>query len=251
MQQQNIAGEENDKSASMTRLYLVRHGQASFGTADYDRLSDGGRRQAALLGAYWRRTSVRFDAVFAGPLRRHAETAREAMARLAPAARPIPLQIVAELEEIDTDRILAAQRKRLLATHPDLSAAYQRRHHDADAYRQVMSRAVRQSLAQGLGQAGGDGVSRFLAQVRRGIERVLAAAGDNRQVVVFTSGGTIAATLQTALDLTPTAAVDVGWQIHNTSVSVFEASDGRLQMISFNATAHLDLEADPGLKTFF
>ena len=235
----------------MTRLYLVRHGQASFGAADYDRLSDGGRRQAALLGGYWRRTAVCFDAVFAGPLRRHAETAREAMARLAPAAGPLPLQIVAELEEIDTDRILSAQRERLLATHPDLAAAYQRRHHDTNAYRQVMARAVRQSLARGLDQVGDDDVGRFLAQVRRGIARVVAAAGAGRQVAVFTSGGTIAATLQTALDLAPTAAVDVGWQIHNTSVSVFEASDGRLQLISFNATAHLDLEADPGLKTFF
>ncbi len=33
----------------MSTLYLVRHGQASFGSDDYDRLSDAGRRQVALL----------------------------------------------------------------------------------------------------------------------------------------------------------------------------------------------------------
>ena len=33
-------------------LYLVRHGQASFGAADYDKLSALGERQSALLGAW-------------------------------------------------------------------------------------------------------------------------------------------------------------------------------------------------------
>ena len=46
-------------------IYLVRHAQASFGTADYDRLTPIGFTQAELLGAYFARRKIRFDAVYA------------------------------------------------------------------------------------------------------------------------------------------------------------------------------------------
>ena len=53
----------------------------------------------------------------------------------------------------------------------------------------------------------------------------------------------------TALNLDPTWAVELGWKILNTSVSVIETGDGRMGLNAFNLTAHLDLEADAGLKT--
>jgi broad specificity phosphatase PhoE len=37
----------------MGNLYLVRHGQASFGAADYDQLSELGQRQSVRLGEYF------------------------------------------------------------------------------------------------------------------------------------------------------------------------------------------------------
>jgi broad specificity phosphatase PhoE len=37
----------------MREIYVVRHGQASFGTDDYDRLTEIGFAQARLLGAYF------------------------------------------------------------------------------------------------------------------------------------------------------------------------------------------------------
>ena len=42
-------------------LLLVRHGQASLGTADYDRLSDIGRRQAQVTGARLAGTDLTID----------------------------------------------------------------------------------------------------------------------------------------------------------------------------------------------
>jgi broad specificity phosphatase PhoE len=54
-------------------LLLIRHGQASYGEADYDRLSARGVAQAEALGAYLK--TLRLDAVFHGPLRRQRETA--------------------------------------------------------------------------------------------------------------------------------------------------------------------------------
>ena len=58
----------------MGTLYLVRHGQASFGAEDYDQLSALGHGQCVKLGEYWRARGLRFDAVLTGSLRRHAQS---------------------------------------------------------------------------------------------------------------------------------------------------------------------------------
>jgi broad specificity phosphatase PhoE len=63
----------------MAIIYLIRHGQASFGAEDYDRLSELGRRQSQVLGEYFRGAGVVFDAVYSGDLLRQRETARLAL----------------------------------------------------------------------------------------------------------------------------------------------------------------------------
>jgi broad specificity phosphatase PhoE len=58
----------------MGQLYLIRHGQASFGAEDYDNLSELGHQQAQQLGAYFKQKNLQFDAVITGTLRRHTQT---------------------------------------------------------------------------------------------------------------------------------------------------------------------------------
>lgn len=58
----------------MGTIYLVRHGQASFGADNYDQLSALGLQQAQQLGRYWQERGMRFDAVYTGTLQRHVQT---------------------------------------------------------------------------------------------------------------------------------------------------------------------------------
>ena len=58
----------------MGTLYLVRHGQASFGAADYDQLSELGQRQCQALGDWFRERGIAFEAVLRGTLRRHEQS---------------------------------------------------------------------------------------------------------------------------------------------------------------------------------
>ncbi|MEK7919640.1 phosphoglycerate mutase family protein, partial [Burkholderia contaminans] len=58
----------------MAELFLVRHGQASFGTDDYDRLSAAGKQQGVWLGEYFAQQALTFDRVICGTLNRHAQT---------------------------------------------------------------------------------------------------------------------------------------------------------------------------------
>ena len=59
-------------------IYLIRHGQASFGADDYDKLSPLGHQQSERLGQYLAQRSERlgltWEAVLTGSLRRHEET---------------------------------------------------------------------------------------------------------------------------------------------------------------------------------
>ena len=59
----------------MPVIALLRHGQASFGTDDYDRLSDLGRRQAEVAGAELGQRGLRSPVVVSGSLLRQRDTA--------------------------------------------------------------------------------------------------------------------------------------------------------------------------------
>ena len=72
----------------MGSLYLVRHGQASFGADDYDQLSERGEAQAVRLGEYWRERGLSFDAVYAGTLKRHQQTLAGILQGLNPGTSP-------------------------------------------------------------------------------------------------------------------------------------------------------------------
>lgn len=60
----------------MTTILLARHGQASFGQQNYDQLSELGEVQAQMLGQYYAMTQRRIDAIFSGSLVRQQESAR-------------------------------------------------------------------------------------------------------------------------------------------------------------------------------
>ncbi|MFC8898324.1 histidine phosphatase family protein [Streptomyces cinereoruber] len=60
----------------MPLICLVRHGQASSGTEDYDVLSGPGRAQAAAVGRELARRRLRDPHLVAGTLNRQRDTAR-------------------------------------------------------------------------------------------------------------------------------------------------------------------------------
>jgi broad specificity phosphatase PhoE len=137
----------------------------------------------------------------------------------------------------------------LLDAEPDLADAYARRHSDPLAYRRVVSRAMQ--IRIGEDEASAHTVAGFSRRVREGLRQVAARADGCRRMAVFTSGGPIAVRVQEALSLEPAVAMELGWQIYNTSVSVIETDGRNFSMKTFNATSHLEIEIDPTLKTLF
>ena len=71
-------------------LLLVRHGQASYGAADYDNLSERGHEQSRRLGDWLVRGGHRFKAVVVGGMRRHRQTAEGVAAAFAAQGLELP-----------------------------------------------------------------------------------------------------------------------------------------------------------------
>jgi broad specificity phosphatase PhoE len=155
----------------MARLVLIRHGQASYGQADYDRLSPRGEEQARTLGPHL--ASLGLDALFVGPLRRQQQTAQ--YAREAAGGRLPAHDTLAELAEYPAYEMLQHLVPRLIAEDPQfeqLTSAPTPRLLD-QAFNTILRKWSRDEWTV-------DGVERvdaFVGRIRAGLDRVLRAAG--------------------------------------------------------------------------
>lgn len=99
----------------MGAIYLVRHGQASFGSSRYDRLSEIGRQQGTRLGQYWSERGLRIDRWVTGSLERQIDTAALALEAMQQAA---DVERDPRFNEFDHVRLTAALLPRLAEGDP-------------------------------------------------------------------------------------------------------------------------------------
>lgn len=231
----------------MSVLHLVRHGQASFGQDNYDRLSDLGLRQARITGQHLHELGVRLDAAYCGSLSRQLDTARAALGCL---ETPPPLQDLPEFDEYDSGPIIKALLPVMRQEVPELEAVAQNMFRDRKSFQLIYEAAMLRWISGRHDDLVPETWSAFLGRIARGLERVRAENGRGRAVAIFTSGGPIAAMLRLALDLADERALRLTWVIKNASLSSFFYDDQRLTLSLFNSTAHLELTGDPGLVTY-
>ncbi|MFH7495408.1 phosphoglycerate mutase family protein, partial [Pseudomonas syringae pv. tagetis] len=71
-------------------MYLIRHGQASFGADIYDVLSPVGIRQCEVLGANLAQLGLTFDRCVSGELKRQQDTAQHVLVQYTAAGLEAP-----------------------------------------------------------------------------------------------------------------------------------------------------------------
>ena len=212
----------------MGTLYLVRHGQASFGADDYDQLSALGQRQAQRLGAYFQDKGLRFDAVLMGTLRRHAQT-WEGIAEGAGIQHLQPV-LWPGLNEYDSAAVIHAIHPHPLEK-PDTPELY--RHH---------FRLLRDGLAAWMaGRVQPAGMPSYV-DFRAGVIGALDHVRQNfeNEVLLVSSGGPIATAVAHVLDAPFEASIELNLRIRNTAVSEFAFNPKRHQLLSYNTLPHLD-----------
>jgi broad specificity phosphatase PhoE len=232
---------------SMSVLYLLRHGQASFGQSDYDRLSDLGQRQARLTGEYLCQAGLPLHAAFSGDMLRQRDTASGVLERL---ETPPPLEVAPGWEEYDSFAIMQALLPAMLAEDPSLEPSLTRMYQNRQAFQLVYEAAMRRWVSGRHDQGQVETWRGFQARTQEALERVLDANQGGRAVLVVTSGGPIAACAQQALGLDDQMALKMTWVLRNASLTSFLYRGRGLTLATFNSTAHLEQHREPGLLTY-
>lgn len=238
----------------MSRLFLVRHGQASFLEQNYDKLSALGETQSRLLGAHWRHHRLAFHRVYSGPRARQVETARIVSETYKKTGFPMPnVQVAQEFDEYHGEWVMEASLDGLAQSNSHvwqlrqnfLQAGSLREKHRS--FQKLFEVVIGKWVA---GEVQVDGVEtwpEFCARVNRGLSLVCCGNVGNENVAVFSSGGPIGVALQRALELSPENTLKAAWMARNCSFSEFLFSGERFTLSSFNELPHLD---DPSLITY-
>jgi broad specificity phosphatase PhoE len=224
----------------MGQIYLVRHGQASFGSADYDQLSPLGCEQGRMLGEWFSHCNQHFNQVVTGSLKRHRQTADACIAALPSASRPqTEWQTDAGFNEYDHDEVLMRHRpdfvepgaiKRFLAEPGNGKRAFQ-----------LMFQEAMQRWMSGRHDADyREPWPVFRARCIAALERLVENAAPSQNIAVFTSGGTIATLCQYVLRLDDRQVAELNWSLANCAVTKFFYQPGRIALSYLNNFAHLE-----------
>ena len=208
-------------------LFLVRHGQASFGAEDYDNLSELGQKQSIRLGEYWRAKGLTFDAVLTGTLRRHTQT----WAGIAQGAGyDNPVLAWPGLNEYDSEALIAAIHPQP-REKPDSPERY--RHHF-----RLLRNGLTQWMSGAVAPRGMPNYPEFLAGVTGALDHVRQNFQGN--VLIVSSGGPISTAVGHVLGTSPETTIELNLRIRNSAVTEFAFNPKRHALLSSNTLPHLD-----------
>ncbi len=221
----------------MGTLYLVRHGQASFGAADYDQLSDLGARQCQALGTYFAERSIAIEAVLRGTLRRHAQSMEafaEGYGRL-PAALDWP-----GLNEYDSEAVIRSVHPGPLAK-PDSPEVYR-------AHFRLLRDGLAAWMAGRTAPVGMPAYADWVRGITGALDHVRQTHSGN--VVVFSSGGPISTAVGHVLGTAAETTIELNLRIRNSSLTEFAFTPKRHMLVSYNHLPHLDRPDRAGWVTY-
>jgi broad specificity phosphatase PhoE len=223
----------------MSRVYLVRHGQAAFGSDDYDRLTETGIAQCRQLARHWRAIGRRVDLVYSGALRRQRESA-EAFVHAAAeeGGIPLPVKALPGIEEYDHLALLAA--------HQGVGGLHDAVE-DRRAFHRRLSAALKAWVAGELREV--EPFPVFRDRCAAALATLLRDAGRGRNVVLFGSAGSLAAAMQPALGLADWDLLRLNLTFFNSGVSSLLFDGETVTIESLNAVSHLEQPAFTQLIT--
>jgi len=204
----------------MPVLYLVRHGQASFGSDNYDKLSELGVRQAEIVGRALRQREVRHPVLISGTLSRQQDTARAVGASLG----VHELTVDPGWDELDAHGIVDAA-----LGAPGASSAL-----TSQEFQVVLDRVLMQQITD----RDADWVS-FESAVLGALDNASSAIPAGSDAVVATSAGVTAAIVGHLLGTDAAGIVQAQRVSVNASITVVACSPRGKSLLSFNDFAHL------------
>ncbi|MET0997953.1 MAG: histidine phosphatase family protein [Marmoricola sp.] len=218
-------------------MLLVRHGQASWGSDDYDVLSETGWEQSRLLGRALAARGIVPDVAIIGGMRRHRETAEACLAELQ--GDPDPL-IDRDWDEFDHVSMLAKLRPPFEGREPTKAE-----------FQEWFEAATDRWTGGAYDDDYTEPFTVFTDRVGEALRRTAEAAASGT-AIVFSSGGPIAWATASLLTDDPAAASPLWRKLNpvcvNSGVTRLVTGRRGTTLVSFNEHAHLD--GVPDLLTY-
>ena len=224
----------------MSEVYFVRHGQASFGSDNYDLLSEKGHQQARLLGDYFSAQDMQFDHIITGDMVRHRETAEGICEGLGVAGRSF--EVLPELNEFDFHSVLHA----FLAQHPD--QALPDKPVVADYFKRLKQGIVLWSEGRLEGSLP-ETWAQFEQHILHAREHIMGNYKGQR-VLAVSSGGAIAMLVRQLLEAPSKTMIELNLQTRNTGLIHCVFNQRSMRLSSFNSVPHLDAPERRELITY-
>ena len=235
----------------MSMIYMIRHGQASFGKEDYDQLSPLGKRQARILAQHLLDTGFQPDAVYSGTMERQTATAKGVLDLYHAANRKVPeLELLSSFNEYDTAAIVKALFPDMVKDDPSLNDEIAEMYVSKDSFKRVFEAAMLRWVTGEFDTPEIESWEALKARVSGSLQLIMKSHGRGKTIAVFTSGGAIYASLVHVLGISGERAIRLNWQLVNSSVSRFMYNEERITLAGFNSIAHLEVAGDPTLITY-
>ncbi|MBK6907215.1 MAG: histidine phosphatase family protein [Rhodocyclaceae bacterium] len=209
-------------------LYLVRHGQASFGAANYDQLSSLGVQQSTWLGEYFAQRQIRFDSIFTGTMQRHRQTAQAIQVAMGDSQ--------ARHEHSGLNEYDFSALHDTVASHQEFPRT------PTDEEKIAFYRQLKKALHLWASDRLNTNMPETWAQFKARIHTGLLAATDcsAQRILIISSGGPLGIAVQHALGAPDAAAVESSLLVRNACFCHYYVTGDGLRLSSFNAIPHLD-----------
>ena len=231
----------------MTTIYLVRHGQASFGADIYDKLSPYGELHAKVLGQYFDQILKEAPYAVAGSMQRHQQTASLALEKCFPES-----EIVTDSawNEFNHQQVFAQYEPRFNEPHllkEDVSKEANPRAYLAKIFEGAIERWTGGEYHHEYDESW----PHFKSRVETALQDLCDELAQTRPryAVVFTSGGVISVAVGKILGLSPEKTFALNWAIANTSITTLRLVGNEPQLLSLNEH-HFIKAANPNLLTW-
>ena len=226
----------------MAEIILVRHGQASFGTDNYDCLSELGEKQVRWAGEFLQRSGVKLDAIYSGSLQRQRQTAQGVVEIYSKAGVVLPELIVdPRFNELDTDGQIHKLSPSLAETNARVGGLVEGAFTDSKIFQKLLKEVFAHWVLDNPQVDGLESWLEFKARTTNALEDVRTMQGRGKTTAVFTSGGVIATLVAYVMGLPDSKVYSVFEPVINASITRFLYSSKEISLSSYNEHCHLPL----------
>jgi broad specificity phosphatase PhoE len=218
-------------------ILLIRHGQASFASTNYDKLSSIGMEQGRILGQALKTRAVKPDVLVCGGMQRHRETAEQCLQGLGVAPS---WDEDSGWDEYDHGAMLEAYDPRF-GRKTNLAAELLKTGEDPKrVFQELFSKAAARWVGGAHDEDYDESFSEFCERVTAALQRLSARLEKSQTALVFTSGGAISAVAKLLLGLSAERMLPLSYLIANASVTKLIAGSTGIKLSTLNEHAHFE-----------